>query len=118
MKVKILDNISYQTYPITEDMIEIDVHTLKEIGQTKQFDITSQTIIPYTNTNDYILETNRIKQWFSTYYTEHEQKYQRLIRLNLLCDDGELATRALERLDEEAETKRRRIQELENLIGG
>ena len=37
MKVKFLDNLSYQTYPETDDMIEIDEEILQQIGRTKQF---------------------------------------------------------------------------------
>lgn len=37
MKVKFLSNTSYQTFPITEDMIDIDENVLNQIGQTKQF---------------------------------------------------------------------------------
>lgn len=38
MKVKILGEISYATYPITKDMIDIDENDLKEIGKTKKFE--------------------------------------------------------------------------------
>lgn len=37
MKVKFFDNINYQTFPETDDMIDIDEILLKEIGVTKQY---------------------------------------------------------------------------------
>lgn len=37
MKVKFFNNIEYQTYPETEDMIDIDENILQEIGVSKQF---------------------------------------------------------------------------------
>lgn len=37
MKVKFLSNTSYQTFPITEDMIDIEENVLNQIGKTKQF---------------------------------------------------------------------------------
>ena len=37
MKVKFFNNIEYQTYPETENMIEVDENLLKEIGITKQY---------------------------------------------------------------------------------
>ena len=32
MKIKIIDNFTYQTYPISEDMIEVDENILNQIG--------------------------------------------------------------------------------------
>lgn len=37
MKVKFFNNIEYQTFPLTEDMIEVDENLLKEIGISKQY---------------------------------------------------------------------------------
>ena len=37
MKVKFLSNTEYQTFPETEDMIDVDEELLKQIGFTKQF---------------------------------------------------------------------------------
>lgn len=56
---------------------------------------------------------NELKLWFDTYYTQHEQKYRRLHTLNKLTDDGKNAYDALIGLYNEAEDKRRRIQEIE-----
>ena len=49
MKVKILSKFGYQSFPITEDMIEIDDNLLKQIGKTKCFDLDTKTIIDYDN---------------------------------------------------------------------
>jgi len=37
MKVKFFDNINYQTFPETDDMIEVDEELLNQIGITKQY---------------------------------------------------------------------------------
>lgn len=109
MKIKILDNISYQTYPITDDMIEVDETLLTEIGKTKQF--VNNNIVDYEPIkNDDIIISYKV--WFNTYYTEHEQKYRRLHSLNALCDDGSKPYDKLLELYKEAEEKRKQIQEL------
>lgn len=51
-----------------------------------------------------------LKDWFNTYYTIHEQKYNRLIALN---DESEDWQTLLTDLYKEAEIKRARIRELE-----
>lgn len=48
MKVKILGQTSYQSFPETDDMIEIDDELLKQIGKTKCFDVDTKKIIDYT----------------------------------------------------------------------
>lgn len=72
------------------------------------------TTIPqeYKNIN----EIEKLKNWYDTDYTQQEQKYRRLITLKILCDDGSYPYDRLIELYEEAERKRRRIQELERLI--
>lgn len=47
MKVKILDNLNYQTYPIVDDMVEVDESTLQQIGSTLQFKGTDGSVEPY-----------------------------------------------------------------------
>lgn len=47
MKVKILGQLSYQSFPETEDMIEIDDELLKQIGRTKCFDVNKNKVIDY-----------------------------------------------------------------------
>lgn len=61
-------------------------------------------------------EINKLIMWFETEYKKNEQKYRRLNTLNLLCDDGTRPYDKLIDLYNEAETKRKRIQELEVLI--
>lgn len=65
--------------------------------------------IPYTN--DQLI--NILKNWFNSYYTEHEQKYRRLHTLGLKCDDGSEPIEKLKELYREAEEKRKEIQRLE-----
>lgn len=47
MQIKILSNLSYTTFPITEDMIEVSDDILAEIGNTLQFKGTDGTTEPY-----------------------------------------------------------------------
>ena len=63
-----------------------------------------------------IAELTQLTQWFNSYYIVHEQKYNRLIALNKLDDDGENPQTLLTTLYEEAEVKRKRIQELEKTL--
>ena len=49
MKIKILDKFGYQSFPITDDMIEVDDKLLKQIGKTKCFDVENQKVIDYDN---------------------------------------------------------------------
>ena len=48
MKIKVLNNLSYQTYPLTNDMVEKDEELLKRIGIDKQFD-KNGNIVDYDN---------------------------------------------------------------------
>ena len=58
-------------------------------------------------------EWYNLRDWFETEYTYKEQKYRRLIALNKPDDDGIDCQIKLTALYEEAEIKRKRIQELE-----
>lgn len=79
-------------------------------------EITEQEYNEYTaNRQKLFDEMLELNNWFDGYYAVHEQKYRRLIALNKLDDDGANATDKLTALYEEAEIKRRRIQELETL---
>ena len=114
MKVKFINNTSYQTFPITDDMIEVDELTLSQIGKTKQF--FNNEIVDYKSTLEYEQEIDDLKLWFDTFYTEHEQKYRRLIALNKLTDDNKSPNQELMYLYNVAEEKRLRLQQLENAI--
>lgn len=65
-----------------------------------------------------ITEYESLISWYDNYYTIHEQKYRRLYTLNLNDDDGISGYDKLIQLYNEAEIKRKRIQELEVLING
>lgn len=54
--------------------------------------------------------------WFKEYYTIHEQKYRRLNTLKQLTDELEDPYNKLVELYQEAEIKRKRIQEIEVLL--
>lgn len=63
MKLKIIDNITWQRFPITPDMIEINItnEQLYQIGNTLQFDIENNfNLIPYTMPE--VLLKNKIKR--------------------------------------------------------
>ena len=47
MLIKILNQFSYQSFPIVDGMIEVSDEELKEIGKTKCFDVKAQTVIDY-----------------------------------------------------------------------
>lgn len=57
MKIKILSKFSYQAYPITNDMIEVDEDVLKEIGKTKCFE--NGKIVDYDNSAEIEAEQNQ-----------------------------------------------------------
>lgn len=63
-------------------------------------------------------EYNELKQWFDIYYAQHEQKYRRLIELEKLTDEGDNPKDELIKLYNEAEIKRKRIQDLEKELEG
>ena len=115
MKIKIFNPISYQLYPLIDGMVDINasIEDLKEIGLTKCFDMNTYQIIPYSNPT---LEIATLKNWYETYYTQHEQKYRRLHSLGKLTDEGKDPYNELINLYNEAEIKRARIQELERLL--
>lgn len=62
MKVKIINNVEYQTFPECEEMIEIDKTILDQIGITKQFDVCAKTVIDYINPNVILQEKNILKK--------------------------------------------------------
>lgn len=61
-------------------------------------------------------EMQELKQWLDVYYSQHEQKYRRLHTLNILTDEGTNPYEELVKLYQEAETKRKRIQQIEVLL--
>lgn len=54
IKIKILSKFGYQTFPLTDDdiIIEVDEEVLKEIGKTKCFDLENNSIIDYDNSEE------------------------------------------------------------------
>ena len=79
-------------------------------------DLKNKQYVDILNHNNYIIELNNLKKWFETEYTKNEQKYRRFNTLQMVCEDGISPTNKLIDLYNEAETKRKRIQELEVLI--
>ena len=64
----------------------------------------------------YEQEYQELKYWFESNYSYKEEKYRRLIALGKLDDDGISPQEKLILLYQEAENKRIRIQQLENLL--
>lgn len=59
MKIKIIDKFSYQAYPITDDMIEVNEEILQEIGKTKCFE--NGEVVDYDNSAEIEKEENELK---------------------------------------------------------
>ena len=93
-------------------------YTIKEIKRDsngeRQFKIVE--IQAPSETEKLQIEMNELKIWFNTYYTEHEQKYRRLNTLKQLTDELEAPYNKLVELYQDAEIKRKRIQEIEVLL--
>ena len=47
VKVKILSNFNYQTFPLTDDMVEFEEELLARIAIDKQFDVVNKSIVDY-----------------------------------------------------------------------
>lgn len=85
----------------------------KDINGNRQFKICENQ----TNEVDNLkVELENLKIWFNEYYTQHEQKYRRLNTLKQLTDELEDPYNKLIELYQEAEHKRKRIQEIEVLL--
>lgn len=67
--------------------------------------------------NQIIEQIWQLQTWFETYYKEHDQKFRRLHTLGLKTDDGKDPYSELLKLYSEAETNRKKIQELEVRLG-
>lgn len=121
MLVKIIGKFNAQSFPLDNTAIEIDEETLRQIGKTKCFDVERNCVIDYDNKNELkIEEYNReyleLKRWFGSYYSMHIEKYTRLIALNKVDDDLVSPETKLKELYYVAEDKRKRIQDLEELL--
>lgn len=85
-----------------------------ECDGAEEVEITEQEYNEYLeNRNALIKEQIELTEWFDGYYTIHEQKYRRLEALSKADDDGGNATAKLKALYEEAEEKRKRLQEIQ-----
>lgn len=83
----------------------------------EEIEITEQEYNEYLETRNALIEEQmELTEWFDGYYTIHEQKYRRLIALSKLDDDGENVNNKLKNLYNEAEEKRERLQEIQNLL--
>lgn len=80
----------------------------KNIFQIKENKLTNEELLSK--------EYNELRMWFNNTYSYQEQKYRRLITLNKLDDDGIDANEKLIALYDEAEEKRKRIQNLEAIL--
>lgn len=65
---------------------------------------------------NYKEEIESLTFWFNYYYSQHEQKYRRLIALGKKCDDGTNPQDNLQQLYIQAEENRKRMQFLEKYV--
>lgn len=107
--------MSYYKYVLNGKTVGVsNIETITDGCETVE--ITEQEYNEYTAKRQKLFdEMLELNNWFDGYYAVHEQKYRRLIALNKPDDDGVNAADKLTALYEEAEIKRRRIQELETL---
>ena len=61
MKILILDKFSYQAYPITDNLIEVDEQDLEQLGKTKCFDIENNCVVDYDNSAEKLKEETELK---------------------------------------------------------
>lgn len=110
--------IKLKDYNLACDYANENNYTLVEIEKDekgeRQFKIVE--IQAPGETEKLQIEMNELKSWFNTYYTIHEQKYRRLNTLKQLTDELEDPYNKLVELYQEAEIKRKRIQEIEVLL--
>ena len=110
--------IKLKDYNLACDFANENNYTIKEIEKDekgeRQFKIVE--IQAPSETEKLQIEMNELKSWFNTYYTEHEQKYRRLNTLKQLTDELEDPYNKLVELYQQAEIKRKRIQEIEVLL--
>lgn len=52
MKVKILTEFEYQSFPEVEGMIDVEDSVLLEIGKTKKFDVLNNKVVNYDNSTE------------------------------------------------------------------
>jgi len=93
--------------------------TLKQIDNDKETGEMQFVVTEHSEPSE--LEKSKVEymtllNWFNNEYAYKEQKYRRLIHLNKQDDDGVSATERLSELYSVAETKRARIQMLENIL--
>lgn len=104
-------------YQVDESWEEIDDELIETpIGLQLKSYLSSTDYQKKIYINNINQEINSLKHWFDNDYTRLEQKYRRLNTLNQKCDDGSQPYDKLIQLYQQAENKRKRIQELEVLI--
>lgn len=115
--MKLNDIFNIDKYAQAYEYVIQNGYTIKEIEKDdkgRRFQIIE---IPTPSENERLKsEMYELKNWFNTYYTEHEQKYRRLNTLKQLTDELEDPYNKLVELYQEAERKRKRIQEIEVLL--
>lgn len=95
---------------LENELSEIDKNMKCENG------VLNKSINPKEEEKILKVEMNSLKEWFNKFYDYKEQKYRRLINLNILDDDNQDPQSKIGILYHEAEVKRKRIQEIEALL--
>ena len=113
----------YTRHQILIDTKECDVPVYDSDGNLLRLEKTTYPIygeelrfVTYTDKDILELELTECKKWFDEVYNYKEQKYRRLQVLGLKDDDGNNVEQKLIELYNQAETYRKRIQELELLL--
>lgn len=89
------------------------IEEIESDAKGRRFQIVKKTLSQIDTYEDEIV---KIKNWFDTIYTQKEQKFRRLRTLNLMCDNGADPYSELMSLYQDAEIKRKRIQEIEKIL--
>lgn len=108
--------MAYYKYVLNGKVLSVS-NVQIECDSAEEIEITEQEYNEYLeNRNALVNELIELIGWFDGYYTIHEQKYRRLSALNVPDDDGQDVVDKLQMLYQEAEIKRKRVQEIQENI--
>lgn len=117
--MKLNDVFKNEQYGEAYAFAEENNYLLKHIGQSEDGENLYQIVERNFEEETKILLENEVlnlKHWFDTEYRYKNEKYVRLIALNTPDNDGVSAEIKIMELYKIAEEKRKRIQEIEEII--
>lgn len=97
MKIKILNEYSYQTFPIVEDMIEINDSNIEKIGNGYKFDLTTKTIVEDTTYQEAKNKETKLNRIAELKYKLIETDYQAIKYAEGQLSEEEYASLKLQR---------------------